>query len=259
MKKLLFLLVVMCLAPSSLLADEVDNGLPSGVSATIKEGARMAIKQGAVSQGVIKMTRMMIENKYQEQQILEVYLILMNAKQQGVPDSPIVNKFYECTQKKQKAESTIMAMETVRSNYETADRYAGIMTRDKAQASLLSELIMQCINAGMGEADMKQITELLQKKTKDMKPEEAQSLNNKALNTVKAIARSGAAPISITDLVSNAFKRNYSEKDMETLCTAFLKQCKGKSNATILADSYSDAISAGAKADELAETESESR
>ena len=255
MKNYQFLLIVMCLIPSFLLADEVDNGLPSDTSSIVKESARMAINAGIDNQGVIKMTRLMVENKYKEQQMLEVHQILMNANQQNLPESPIINRFYECISKKEKAENSIMALETVRSRYETASEYAGMITRDRVETRMMTELIVQCMTAGMGDIDLKQITELLEKRTKNMKTEEARALNNGTLNTVRTMARSGADSGSVTDLVSNAFQMDYTAKDMEKLGIAFLKQCKDKSSASALAESYANSIIGGATADNIANPE----
>lgn len=251
MKNYLLVLIIMCFMPSFLFADEVDDKLPSETPSHIKESAKLLIRLGLENQGVIKITRVMVEKKYKEQQMLEVHQILMNAKEQGLSEGPIMNKFYECTAKKQKTENIIMAMETVRSRYETAIGYAGMISRNKEQASIMTEEIVQCMSAGIADLDMKRMMELLQKKTKDMKTEETQTLTNGTLNTIKIMARAGAESGSVTDLIVNAFQRSYTANDMEKLGNAFTKQTKGSSSASALADTFADDIRNGATVDNV--------
>jgi hypothetical protein len=252
MKNLIFLLILVFSAPSFLLADEVDSGLPSSTADHIKDSARMVIRIGVESQGVIKMTRIMIENKYKEQQILEAHQILMNARTQNLPESPVLNKLYECIAKKTKPDNTIMAMETVRSNYETASEYAGMITGGKDQSKSMTEEIAQCMGAGIGNIDMKRMTELIRKKIKEMKTEEAQSYSKGTLTTVKIMARAGAESGSVTDVVANAIQRGYTAKDMEKLGDIFTKQKNGAASSSALADSFADAIMNGATVDNVA-------
>jgi hypothetical protein len=251
MKRLLFIIMIICFIPAFIFADEVDDGLPPETPSQVKESARQAIRLGIENQGVIKMTRSMLENRYTEQQMLAAHEILMKAKRQDLPTEPIMNKFSEAVAKRARATQAVQAMETVMSRYETASDLAGNMSQDREQARMLTQEMAECMNAGMGGRDMKQITESIQQMTRNMKNEEAQAFNKATLGTIGEMARSGADSGSVTDVVNNAFQKGYTAKDMEKLGGTFMKQAKGSSSASELARSYARGIRNGATADNI--------
>ena len=251
MKRLLFIIMIICLIPAFLYADEVDDGLPSDTPAQVKESARQVIRLGVENQGVIKMTQTMLENRYTAQQMIAAHEVLMKAKRQNLSEEPIMNKFYESIAKRSQATQALQAMETVRTRYETAGGLAGKMTQDREQARTMTQEIAESMNAGMGNGDMERITEMLQQRINNMKTEEAQAFNKGTLSTVKTMARSGADSGSVTEVVNNAFQRGYTARDMEKLGDTFMKQAKGSSSASGLARSYASAIRNGATADNI--------
>src|SRR4030043_1479344 len=123
MKKLLYIIMIICFIPSFSFADEVDDGLPSDTPAQIKESARQVIRLGIENHGVVKMTKTMLENRYTEQQMLAAHEVLMKAKRQDLPTEPIMNKFSEAVAKSAQAAQAVQAMESIRSRYETASGF----------------------------------------------------------------------------------------------------------------------------------------
>jgi hypothetical protein len=251
MKKLLFILMIMCFIPAFGFADEVDDGLPADTPAQVKESARQAISLGVQNHGVINMTQTMLQNKYTEKQMLAAHEVLINARKQNLDTEPIMNKFNESVAKKEKASKSIKAMEKVRSNYETASGLAGRMTQDKTQTRAMTQELAECMNAGVTTKNMEQISTMLQTRTKDMKMEDAQALNKGTLVTVKQMAGSGADSGSVTNVVKNAFEKGYTVRDMEKLGNTFTEQVKNASSSTALANSYANAVKNGAKADDV--------
>jgi hypothetical protein len=251
MKKLLFILMIMCFIPAFGFADEVDDGLPSDTPVQVKESARQVIQLGVKNQGVIQMTKTMLENKYTEKQMLAAHEVLMKAQRQNLDTEPIMNRFNESVAKKEKAASSIKAMEKVRSNYQTASGLAGKMTRDKEQVKAMTQEMAECMNAGVTTKNMEQISTMLQNRTKDMNMEDAQALNKSALGTVKQMARAGADSGSVTNVAKNALQKGYTAQDMEKLQNSFTAQVKNASSGTALANSYANAVKSGAKADDV--------
>jgi len=251
MKKLLFILMVMCFIPAFGFADEVDDGLPSDTPARVKESARQTISLGVQNQGVIKMTKTMLENKYTEKQMLAAHEVLMKAQRQNLDTEPIMNKFNEGAAKKEKAANNIKAMEKVRSNYETAGGLAGKMTQDKQQVKAMTQEMAECMNAGVTKKNMEQIGTMLQEKTKGMNNQDAQAYQNGTLSAVKQMAKSGADSGSVTKVMKNAFAKGYTAQDMEKLKNSFTAQVKNASSATALANSYANAVKNGAKSDDV--------
>lgn len=251
MKKIILILMIVCFIPAFAFADVVDDGLPSDTPAKVKESARQAISLGVENQGVLRMTRTMLENGYTEKQMLQAHEVLMEAQKQNLDTVPIMNKFHESVANKEKASKSIKAMETVRSNYETAGNLAGKMTQDKEQAKAMSQEMAECMDAGIKSKDMKKISDMMQDRTKDMKMEDAQAFNKGALGTVKLMAKSGADSGSVTKVVKNAFEKGYTVRDIEKLGNAFSEQVKNASSATALAKSFANAVKDGAKADNI--------
>lgn len=251
MKKILFILMIVCFMPFFAFADEVDDELPSDTPAKVKESARQVISLGVENQGVIKMTRTMLENKYTEKQMLQAHEVLMKAQKQSLETEPIMNKFNESVANKEKASKSIKAMEKVRSNYETAGSLAGKMSQDKEQVRAMTQEMAECMNAGITTKNMEQISTMLQTRTKDMKMEDAQAFNTGAMGTVKQMAKSGADSGSVTKVVKNAFEKGYTVRDMEKLGNTFTEQVKNASSATKLANSFANAVKNGARADDV--------
>jgi hypothetical protein len=251
MKKLLFILIIMCFIPAFAFADEIDDGLPPDTPVKVKESARQAINLGVQNQGVIKMTKTMLENKYSEKQMLATHEVLMKAQKQNVDAEPIMNRFNEGTAKKEKTGDSIKAMEKVRTNYEAAGSLAGKMTQDRTQAKAMTQEMAECMNAGVTKKNMEQISTKLQEKTKAMNPGEGQAFNNASMNTVKQMAASGADSGSVTRVMKNAIEKGYTAQDMEKLKNVFSAQVKNASSSTALANSFANAVKNGAKADEV--------
>jgi len=251
MKKILFILVVMCFIPTFIFADEVDDGLPSYTPTRVKESARQMIALGVQNQGLIKMTKTMLENQYTEKQMIAAHEVLMKAKRQNLDTEPIMNRFNESVEKKEKAANSIKAMEKVRSNYETAGDLSGKMTQDKEQVKAMTREMAECMNAGITTKNMKQISSMLQTRTKDMTKENSQALNNSTLGTVKQMTKAGADSGSVTKVVKNAFKNGYTAQDIEQLGNAFTEQVKNAGSATALANSFANAVKKGAKTDDV--------
>ncbi len=250
MKKILFILMVMCFIPLLAFADEVDDGLPSDTPAQVKESARQVIRLGVENQGVINMTRTMLENKYSEKQMLAAHEVLMKAQRQNLDTEPIKNKFNESVAKKEKASKSIKAMETVRSRYEKASGLAGNMTQDQEQARAMTQEMAECMNAGITTKNMEQISTMLQTRTKDINTADAQALNKGTLGAVKQMAKAGADSGSVTKVAKNALQKGYTVQDMEKLGNSFMAQVKNESSATALANSFANAVKNGAKADD---------
>jgi hypothetical protein len=251
MKKLLLILMIMCFMPAFGFADEVDDGLPSDTPSQVKASARQAISLGVQNQGVIKMTKTMLENKYTEKQMLAAHEVLMKAQRQNLNTEPIMNKFQESVAKKEKAANSVKAMEKVRANYEAASGLAGKMTQDKTQVKAMTQEMAECMNAGITKKNMEQISTMLQEKTKAMNPGEGKAFNNATMNTVKEMARSGADSGSVTKVMKNTSEKGYTAQDMEKLKNTFMSQVKNAGSATALANSFANAVKNGAKADEV--------
>jgi biopolymer transport protein ExbD len=251
MKRILLIILVIFFIPLPLLGDEVDEGLPGDTPARIKESARQVISLGVENKGVTKMTQIMLENNFREQQILEAHEMLMKAKRANLPEEPIMDKLHEGVAKQVRAENIIQAMEKVRSRYETASRYALRYAEDGERARVMTREIAECMTAGMGEGDIERIMEMLQKRR--LKRDEAADLATETFRTARSMALTGVASRNIADVVDSAFQKGYGAGEMKKLGNAFLIQARTSSSPSDLAASYSDAIRHGTTANGLME------
>jgi len=251
MKRLLMAMCFVFFIPFLSFADDVDKGLPSGTSSRIKESARQVIQLGVEPNAVIKMTQNMISDSFTEQQIIAGHELLIKAKRQNIVEEPIINKLHEGIAKNVTAENILQAMEKVRARYELANTYTQNMKTDEQQTKAMANEMAECMAAGMDKNSMSKIMEMLQTKTRNTNKEESLRLNKKTLETARTMARSGADPKDIVDVVNNAFKRNYNAGQIEKLGNTFLTQARGSSSASELAKTYSNAIKNGATPDNI--------
>jgi hypothetical protein len=251
MKKLLFLIFLILCIPSNLFADEVDDALPMDTPAQIKESARQAIRLGVENHAVIKMTKTMLENSFMLQQMLEAHEVVMRAKRENLSEKPVIDKLHEGVAKQVQPDNIIQAMEKVRSRYKTANEYARRMTEDDERSRRMTREMAESMAAGMEEDDLGRITELLQKRTRDMEEDGSGELDQETLRTVRTMALTGAESNDIVDVVDNALRKGYGAGEMKRLGNTFMSQARTSYSPSELAKSYSRAIQYGANVDSL--------
>ena len=100
MKKLILIILAGFLYTGIALADNVDDGLPAGTGNAVKASTRAMIKAGVEAEQGMEMTRTMLKNQYQEQQIVKAQECIMEAARQGIPTEPLMNKAHEGMAKK---------------------------------------------------------------------------------------------------------------------------------------------------------------
>lgn len=251
MKRILLIILVIFFIPLPLFGDEVDEELPGETPARIKESARQVISLGVENKGVIKMTQTMLENNFRERQVLAAHEMLMKAKRANLPEKPIMDKLHEGVAKQVRAENIIQAMETVRSRYQTASRYASRYAEDGERARIMTREMAESMTAGMAEGDIERIMEMLQKR--GLKRDEAADLATETFKTARTMALTGVASGNIADVVDNAFQKGYGAGEMKKLGNAFLIQARTSSSPSDLATSYSNEIRRGTTANGLME------
>lgn len=251
-KRILFSLVFVLILPSVLIADVLDDELPGDTPAQVKEKARQVIRLGVENQGVVKMTKTMLQNRFTEQQMLKACDIVAEAKKNGLPEGPVMNKLHEGVGKRVQSENIIMAMEKVRERYQTASQYARQVSSNKKQSGILTGHIAECMSAGMTGDSITRIGRTLgDVKTQDSG--ERSSLEIQAFITTKTMARLGATSSSVTDAVRTALRNGYDQDKMKSLEKAFVTQARARYNPTRIAESFSRGINEGVSVDEMAQ------
>lgn len=250
LKKILLGLVLLFFLPSVLIADVLDDELPDGTAVQVKEKARQVISLGVEDQDVSKMTQAMIRNRFTEQQMIRAFEIVGEARENGLPEGPVMNKLHEGIGKSVQNGNIIMVMEKVKERYQAASQYAKQMNIDKEQSEIMTRHIAECMSAGMSGDSIARIGRMLGNiKVKNNR--EKSSLGIQTLRTVKTMARMGASSASVLDAVDKALRNGYDQNKMSRLEKAFVFQARARHNPTDIAESFSRGITEGVSVDDL--------
>ena len=249
-KRIILSLVFLFLLPSVLIADVLDDELPADTPVQVKEKARQVISLGVENQGVIRMTQTMLRNGFSEKQMIRAYEILGEAKKNGLPDEPVMNKLYEGVGKHVQSGNIIKAMEKVEERYQVASQYAHRISGDREQSGILTGHIAESLTAGMAGNDIDRIGEMFSR-LGTQNDKEKSSLEIQTFQTVKTMARMGAESSSVVDTVQTALQSGYDQNKMKSLEKAFITQARARANPSAVAESFSRGIRAGVSVDEL--------
>ena len=249
-KRILLSLVFILFLPSVLIADVLDDELPGNVPVQVKEKAREVIRLGVENQGIIKMTQIMLQNRFSEKQMIRAYEIVGEARKNGLPEEPVMDKLYEGIGKRIQSENIIMAMEKVQERYKTASQYAHQMSSNNEQAGVLTQQVAECMSAGMTDKHIDRMSRTLSS-LKTQNSSEKSSLQIQTLRTAKTMARLGATSQSVADAVQTALQSGYNQNNMKRLENAFVVQARARYNPTQIAESFSRGISSGVSVDDL--------
>jgi len=250
-KKFFMILLILFCLPTILIADELDDALPRDTPVQIKERARQVIRLGVENQGIVKMTKTMLRNMFTEQQMLQAFNIIIEAKTGNLPEDPIINKLYEGVGKRVQNENIIMAMEKVQSRYRTASNLAQGMTGDKEQSRNLTRDISKCMAAGMTGNDIAKIGVMINLRAKEQSHKKIIALSEQTLKTVMTMARIGVKSDSAVEIVQNALQTGYDTERMSRLEKVFIIQARTRFNPSDLAKSFAINIREGVPVDEL--------
>lgn len=247
MKKIFTIAIALALffGVSVAFADEVDEGLSSMASEQVMSCARQMIQLGVDKDHTLKMTGNMLMNQFREEQILRAQRMIMNARKEGLPAGPLMEKAYEGMTKRVQAGKILQAMEKVRSRYRHAHGQANELTEEKGERRRMRKIIAQCLAAGLNDKEVETITHKLQERAQDMTKAEARELAGECFRAARDITRLGATSMAATDVVWQALDHRYDAKDMKTMRHSFITHMRYTSLATNLAGNYANSISRG--------------
>lgn len=250
-KKILLVLSLTFFLPAVSFADILDEELPADTPLQVKEKARQVIRLGIENKGVVKMTQTMLQNRFSNQEMLDAYEILGEAKKNGLPEGPIMNKLHEGIAKHVRSRNIIMAMEKVQERYKTAGDLAQSMSRDREQSRNLTRDIAESMTAGMNGNDVSKIGEMLKARTRDQSGNGTAELAEQTFKTVKTMARIGIESESAANIIQDALQQGYNPDRMIKLKKAFISQARSRTNPSDLAKYFSRGIRAGMSVDDL--------
>lgn len=217
MKKIFLIIMAISFCAAVALADPVEQELPETTPLQVKNSARQMIDQGFNPQEVINLTQQMLANNFGEQQVLQAQVMLMDARREGLPTEPMMNKAYEGLAKQVQAEAVVKAMERVRSRYEYAAKQAGSITNNSAKINRMAGVLAESMSAGMHEQDTERIMQALRERTRTMAQAHAEELAMQTLMTTRTMARLRIQSKSVGDSVCQALQQGYSAQEMHRM------------------------------------------
>lgn len=251
MKKIFVIAFIIFFCASIALGDEVDTGLSSMATEQLKVSTRQVIRSGINGDDAIKMTRLMLENRFREEHALRVHQIIIDAHKEGLPVEPIMSKAYEGIAKQVKDVNIVKAMGEVRSRYFSAYKQANELKPNKAQIRLIGDNIAEGLAAGMNDYDMGRIKHRLQvSRAQQMSNAQMGELALETFRCARDMARLGVSSMSAADIVCQALRRHYGAKEIARMGESFRAHSRN-SSPTTLAESYLDAIRGGRSVENL--------
>jgi hypothetical protein len=226
------------------LADAVDDGLPADSPAVVKNSARQAIQNGLNSQDVVKLTRAMQQNQFNEQQIQRAHALMIEARNSSLPVQPLTNKAFEGMAKGVPPPLIVNAMQTVQSRNAFAFQRAAQLSRDKTHIDSLGRTLATGLAAGLSREDADKITTMAQQRAGSMRSDQAYSLALESFQTARDVSRLGVSSSAVTGMVTRALDKGYNPEDMRTMRSAFMNQAQ-HADPQNLARGYTAAIQAG--------------
>ena len=244
------LFMVACVSP--LYADEVDDALPVQTSEQLKTSTRAMIQAGIDKDDAIDMTGTMIKNRFRVETIVKAQKTIINAHQENLPVTPVMNKAYEGMSKKVNENNILNAMETTRNRYAHAYKYARQLSDDEAQIEKTGNLLAQGMAAGLSQEDAAGIMDQLQsqRRIRKLEHQELNELCDKTLELTRDMMRLGASSEDGALMVKDALQNQFNAQGMEKLQQKFMVQSRFQS-PTDLAKQYQNQIQKGMDAESI--------
>jgi hypothetical protein len=250
MKKLLIIILGICLCSSLAFGDELDRRLSTIGNEQIRVHTRAMINAGIPIDEAIKMTRLMIQNNYQDQNILRAQKILIDTVEDGLPDKPVMNKAYEGIAKKVQEDRVVDAMEKTRNRYSVAYQYARSITQNPDRVNDIGKTIAESLTAGINIKDAHQIMENLKNTTRQMNRNNTEAFAEEIFLSLRDMARRGVLSKISTDVVCKALAHQYSVQEIKQMRHSFVSRSMNF-DPTILAIQYGHDIEHGVRAKDL--------
>ncbi len=268
MKKILSILFIMILCSTFAYADEVDQGLPKQTSEQLKANTREMIRLGVQSDDAINMTKLMVQNNFRVENTVQAQEIVMNAKKQGLPEGPIMNKAYEGIAKKVQSGSIVQAMEKTRERYAYAYEKAQALGVNTDEVAPTGNVIAEGMAAGLMKKDAEALCEGLQTRdrlrdkigdedgTKDQTRdqervrEQLHVLAQESFMTAREMVRRGVPSDVAADAVGQALQNNYQAREMQQMRYSFMHNA-ANGDPVQVANRFANALRHGAPSDDL--------
>ena len=224
--------------------DEIDNSLPPGTQEAVKTSTRQAVQSGLAQEDVVKLTRAMLQNKFDEQQIQVAHALMIEAKNSDMPVQALMNKAFEGMAKGVEPSLIVGAMGKVQLRNSLAYRYAAQLSGNKSQIANLGRALSAALAAGFSKEDADKLTQMNQQRAKSIPSDEGYSLALECFKTARDVSRLGVSSPAVTNMLAGALSQGFNHQDMRAMRNAFMTQAQ-QSQPQNLAHRYAEAIQEG--------------
>ena len=225
-------------------ADEVNEAFSGRAPEAVVESTRHLIHSGLNRRDTIDVTRAMLQNQFNVQQILDVHTVLINAHRQGIAPEPIISKAYEGMAKHVAADNIVKAMQKIQTRYAFANQQARKLATRKSHVNQMANLMAAGMVAGVDSAGLEAIVHKLQDRLQAMNADEQTALVIETFKATRDMARLGVSSSQTVSVVVTALQHQFDSMQMQNMRTAFVINSRTTAPQR-LAAGYAAAIAQG--------------
>lgn len=208
------------------------------------------VNAGISRDEAVKVTRMMIQNNYQNQNTIRAQQVLIATVKESLPVKPVMNKAFEGIAKNVPENLVVQAMEKTRYRYSIAYNHARQIAQNPDRIDGIAKAIAEGFTAGIHNTDAVQVMNRLQSRTQQRTKTNTEELAEESFLSLRDMARLGVSSKIAKDVVCHAHNQQYSTQEMKQLRHSFMSHSMS-TNPVKLANQYSYAISHGVRAENL--------
>ncbi|MCG6909438.1 MAG: hypothetical protein LJE94_04855 [Deltaproteobacteria bacterium] len=220
------------------------SDLPAGTSERVVASVRSLVQAGLVQAAMSDITRTMLENRFNDDQVLAVHRLFLNAAAQDLPTAPLTGKILEGISKRISPERIVLAVENVHARQLFALDQGKRVADSVSVAKDLADVYAASLSAGLTRADAEAITGQLERMTAGKGSTDGYALSMATMKTARDMARLGVHSDTLTGLLSGALNQGFDAGGMEAMHQSFLADAR-QADAETLATAYGNAIKSG--------------
>jgi hypothetical protein len=250
MKKILIAIFAIAFLAPLAFGDEVGRELSTISNQQIRTQTRAMVNAGIPVDDAVKVTRLMIENNYKNQNTIRAQNILMATVKENLPVKPVMNKALEGIAKNVNEDLVIRAMEQTRHQYSIAYKHARQITQDKDQMHHIAKVIAEGFRAGIHNTDAVEVMNRIQNRSQQRTQAKVENLAKESFLSLRDMARLSISSKTAREVVCHALDQQYTAQEMNQMRHSFMTRSMN-TNPVKLANQYSYAIRNGLKAENL--------
>jgi hypothetical protein len=245
MMKITWIMTALMLFSASLAhADEISEAFSGKAPESAVESTRHLVQSGLNRRDTIEVTRAMLQNEFNIQQILEAHTVLMNAHRAGIAPEPIINKAHEGMSKQIAAGNIVRAMQKVQSRYVFAHQQAQKLAARKNHINQMGNMMAAGLAAGVDSTGLETIVNELQARIQLMETDQQTALAMETVKATRDMARLGVSSPQTVSVIVTALQHQFDNTQMQNMRTAFIKNSRTTAPQN-LAARYAAAIAKG--------------